>query len=72
MAYFYMHFKRSVFVLLFLATANLAMAQTARITGQVKDQNGQGLAGASVQIEGSGTGTVTDNNGFYSLTAAPG
>lgn len=46
-------------------------AQTGKVTGQVKDANGQPLGKASVQIQ-SGGGTSTDDNGYYSLTAPVG
>src|SRR5688572_16811854 len=72
MSYSYYHVRRLFILLVFITTTLFAFAQTAKITGQVRDQNGQGLAGASVQIEGTNIGTVTDNNGFYSLTATPG
>src|SRR5687767_1194020 len=72
MRYSYYHVRRIIFLFVCITTALYATAQTAKITGQVKDQNGQGLAGASVQIEGTNIGTVTDNNGFYSLNTNPG
>lgn len=72
MSYSYYHVRRFIFLLVFLTTALFASAQTVKITGQVKDPNGQGLQGASVQIEGSNTGTLTDNNGFYNINASPG
>ncbi|WP_114750987.1 SusC/RagA family TonB-linked outer membrane protein [Pleomorphovibrio marinus] len=38
------------------------------ITGVVTDENGEPLPGASILLEGSTTGTVTDIDGNYSLT----
>ncbi|MCP4460751.1 MAG: SusC/RagA family TonB-linked outer membrane protein [Cytophagales bacterium] len=38
------------------------------ITGQVIDENGEGLIGATVTVKGATTGTVTDIDGKYSLT----
>ena len=37
------------------------------ITGTVKDESGNFLSGASVSLQGSPTGTTTDNNGTYTL-----
>lgn len=37
------------------------------ITGTVKDENGNSLSGASVSLQGTSTGTTTDNSGSYTL-----
>ena len=40
----------------------------ATVSGTVTDaQDGTGMAGVSIAIKGTGQGTVTDENGFYSL-----
>ena len=39
-----------------------------KITGNVKDSNGQPIPGVSVIIKGSTTGTVTDVDGKFTLT----
>lgn len=45
-----------------------AMSQT-RVTGKVVDSEGLGVIGAGVTIKGvTGSGTVTDMNGFYSIS----
>lgn len=44
-------------------------SQQARITGTVTNEDGEPLPGVSVVIKGTTTGTVTDANGNYSLTA---
>src|SRR5687768_12265941 len=49
-----------------------SFAQNATISGTVKNAEGQPLAGASVQLQGTTGGVITDNNGNYSLQAAPG
>lgn len=52
---------------LFLCLFSQAFAQS-RLTGRVTQKsNGDGLPGASVKVKGTGTGTVTDINGNYSL-----
>ena len=43
-----------------------------RVTGTVKDAQGEPLAGATVMINGRGTGTVTDVNGDFSLDVPQG
>src|SRR5689334_4962488 len=37
------------------------------VTGQVKDDKGEGLPGVSVLLKGTTTGTATDAQGKYSL-----
>ena len=53
----------NIFLLLFAVAGN---AQ-AVITGTVKDENGNLLSGASVSVQGTSTGTTTDNSGSYTL-----
>ena len=49
-----------------------AVAQAGRqgtpVSGQVTDASGEPLIGVSVTIKGSGSGTVTDTDGKYSIT----
>lgn len=52
-----------------LLTSLTSYAQQ-RVTGVVKDETGSGLPGATVLIKGTSTGTVTDAEGKYSLTAS--
>lgn len=39
-----------------------------RISGRVRDESGQPLAGASITVKGTQNGTVTDANGVFALT----
>jgi iron complex outermembrane receptor protein len=55
-----------------LLAVQFAFAQSATVKGSVKDGNGNPLAGASVTIEGQKGGTITDNNGNFSLRVQPG
>lgn len=58
---------RAVFLgLTLLALQTAAWAQT-RVNGTVTDANKQALAGVSVLVKGTTTGTSTDGNGNYSL-----
>src|SRR5512138_1180749 len=69
---FKLQFKFPAFLLIcFFVTAN-AMSQVATLRGTVKDANGLPMAGASVILEGTRRGTVTDASGNYELKVAPG
>ena len=46
--------------------------QAKTITGKVVDVAGEPIIGASVLVKGSGTGTVTDINGKFSVEAPVG
>lgn len=50
----------------------IVYGQNAVVQGTVRDANDLPLAGASVQIQGNRNGAITDSNGTYSLSAAPG
>lgn len=51
-----------------------AMAQNnnGRVTGVVKDVNGEPLIGATIKVKGTGRGTATNIEGRYSIQAAQG
>jgi hypothetical protein len=55
-------------VLLVVLMTGIASAQQKSITGKVSDQSGSLIPGASIIIKGTTTGTVTDNNGKFTLT----
>ncbi|WP_255039900.1 SusC/RagA family TonB-linked outer membrane protein [Lacihabitans soyangensis] len=44
----------------------------AQVRGVVKNENNEGLAGVSVVVKGSSTGTVTNNDGKYEIKASNG
>lgn len=52
----------------------VAMAQSnnGKVTGVVRDANGEPLIGATVKVKGTNQGTATDVDGKYSIKAAPG
>lgn len=62
--------QRFMLLLLGLCFVTLASAQQKRITGTVKDNTGAAIAGASVQIKGTETGTTTDDNGNFGITVS--
>jgi TonB-dependent starch-binding outer membrane protein SusC len=50
----------------------LAWGQTKSVSGVVKDAKGEAIIGASVVAKGSTTGTITDVNGNFTLSAPVG
>lgn len=73
----------ALFVALFLAFGNplwsgsestgfTAVAQTGKVSGVVKDTNGEPLIGATVMVKGTSNGVSTDANGSFSINAKPG
>ena len=50
------------------AMASVAQ-QTIQVSGQVVDQDGEGLIGATVKVKGSQTGVVTDYDGNFQVNA---
>ncbi|TAE11156.1 MAG: SusC/RagA family TonB-linked outer membrane protein, partial [Bacteroidetes bacterium] len=65
--------KQSLLSILLVFVFGLATAQAQTITGRVTDaSNQEGIPGASVLIKGTTTGTVTDVDGKYTITAGSG
>jgi TonB-linked SusC/RagA family outer membrane protein len=61
-----------VFGLALLLLPGLAWAQQGTVTGTVTEaETGQVLPGATVQIQGEGTGAATDVEGQYRITGVP-
>jgi TonB-linked SusC/RagA family outer membrane protein len=68
--------KRKILCSLFLLSGFFlitqgSLAQEMTVSGTVTDEQGMPLPGASVIIKGTATGTITDMNGEYSLSADP-
>src|SRR6185295_13507140 len=55
----------AILTLLFLGS--VAFAQT-RISGNVKDEKGEGMAGVNIIVKGKVIGTISDGNGNYALS----
>ena len=51
------------------AGAAVTQGKTIKVSGQIVDQEGQPLIGATVKVKGSNTGVVTDFDGNFSLDA---
>ncbi len=60
----------TLFVGVFVSVS--ALAQDIVVKGHVKDDLGEDVIGASVRLKGTGTGTVTDMNGNFTLKAEKG
>ena len=54
------------------ASTAQVVQQSGVVKGQVLDPSGEPVIGATVKVKGSKTGTVTDLDGNFSLSAAPG
>ena len=52
------------------AKASVQQDQTIKVTGQVVDQNGEALIGATVRLKGAQSGVVTDFDGNFSIDAS--
>ncbi|GAA3635735.1 TonB-dependent receptor [Flavivirga jejuensis] len=65
--------KKLLFYLLFLLISPVLTAQTYTLSGSITDKsNGESLFGASIFLKGTTIGVVTNEYGFYSLSAPSG
>jgi TonB-linked SusC/RagA family outer membrane protein len=62
----------ALFVLLFLQLSQTTFAQERTITGTVLSDDNTPIVGASVLIKGKTSGTQTDPDGKFTITASPG
>mgnify|MGYP000692906393 FL=1 len=63
--------KFSLVLSMVLFTIGFAMAQRT-VVGQITDQNGEALIGATILAQGTDSGTVTDIDGKYSVNVPNG
>ena len=63
--------KRILFSSALLLVSSFSFAQS-KVSGTVKDANGEPLIGVSVMEVGTNNGAVTDINGKYTLSVKPG
>ena len=61
-------FPRILFVALFTIIATVAFAQSKTVTGVVVDNTGEPIIGASVIVNGTTNGTITDFDGNFTLS----
>lgn len=66
--------KKSIVMLLVLLFTGMqaALAQSNLIRGQILDEKGEPIAGATIRVKGSNKGTVTDVNGNFRLNSDEG
>jgi hypothetical protein len=61
-------FKKIVFILLSVVMCNYAMGQSGELKGKITDsETGETLIGATIMVQGTTKGTITDIDGNYSL-----
>src|SRR5690606_5726563 len=58
----------AVCLLLFFAMVSLVKAQEFSFSGRVSDASNRPISGASVQVKGKNTSTLTDEDGTFSLS----
>ncbi|MGH2648105.1 MAG: SusC/RagA family TonB-linked outer membrane protein [Ginsengibacter sp.] len=61
--------KKLLFLFVFLSITLLGFAQNAPVTGTVTDATGKGIQGINVIIKGKAKGTVTKEDGSFSIAA---
>ena len=82
-----MHFLKiaGISLRLFCTTSQIAVAdtyetyavtatqqsKTEKLTGKIVDENGEAIIGASVKVQGSTIGTITNLEGEFTLSNAP-
>ncbi len=62
----------SILTLLLVLVAHISFAQEKTVSGNVTDEDGIPLPGVTVLVKGTNTGTQTDFDGNYSITASNG
>ncbi|NNC94381.1 MAG: TonB-dependent receptor [Chitinophagales bacterium] len=58
--------KKVIFLIIFCIPV-VAFGQTATISGKITDESGEGLIGASIYLEGTTIGGITDIDGNYKI-----
>lgn len=60
--------RKSIFTCLLALAGFYATAQSLKVSGNVRDERGEPLVGASVLEKGTNNGTITDGSGAYTLS----
>ena len=63
--------EKSIFDGMFVAATMPAFSQTKTVTGTVTDVLGEPLIGASVLVQGTSNGVITNIDGKYSIQVTP-
>ncbi|MFC2138601.1 SusC/RagA family TonB-linked outer membrane protein [Bacteroidota bacterium] len=59
-------------IFIFLLQSTSVSSQQIEVTGKVTDEDNIGIPGANIVISGTTVGTITDNNGNYSISVSGG
>lgn len=62
-----LNFRRQLFLLLGLLCSTFVWAQSANVTGTVRDAKGETIIGVNIVIKGTGNGAITDAEGRFDL-----
>lgn len=65
-------FYKILFCTILITLLSAFTSEAQKITGKVKDNEGESVIGANVLLKGTGKGTITDIGGGFSLDAKPG
>lgn len=66
------HLRLAVWLVMMFVNAGVAFAQNGKVSGVVKDEQGEPVIGATVKVRGTGTATVTDFDGKFTIDAPAG
>ena len=61
--------KLLLFLFTFLGVSLITAAQSVPITGKVIDANGKGISGVNITTQGNRVGTITNDDGSFSISA---
>src|SRR4051794_13738883 len=61
----------AISVLLIFLSLSVYALNTIRVNGRITSETGQPVPGASIVVSGSTTGTATDDNGNFAISAPP-
>lgn len=64
------HQRALLLTLIWLSTIAIGYSQSITITGKITNDSNQPLPSATVQVKGTATGTLTDGEGNFNLTAS--
>ena len=71
MTKFYLYQRRYLLAVLLMLTSMIAWSQNRTVTGKVtSSDDGSAIPGVNVLIKGTSTGTATDAEGNYSISAS--
>lgn len=62
---------RALSLLVCFSFSLAAKAQQSKISGTIKNEKGEPIEAASIQVAGSNTGSLSDKKGSFTLTASP-